>query len=135
MAAPRSGSSIGLDVVPGQLFDLLREKPPVRFRHCEAGGAFVGGLRCVSLSESTQRCAASCVHEVIVVEVGCDCVEGSERSAGTFCLADGDGPIERNHGGGHDREQMIVEIDDLGPVGCFERVGVAVHGLDRGLEL
>ena len=77
MAAPRSGSSIGLDVVPGQLFDLLREKPPIRFRHCEVGGAFVGGLRRVWLSEPTQRCAAGCVHQVIVVEVGCDCVEVS----------------------------------------------------------
>ncbi len=30
-----------------QLFDLLREKPPVRFRWCEVGGALEGGLRCV----------------------------------------------------------------------------------------
>ena len=62
-------------------------------------------------------------------------VERSERSAGTLDLGDGDGPIECNHGCGHDREQVIVESDDLGPVGGFERVGVAVHGLDRGLEL
>lgn len=34
-----------------QLFDLLREKAPVCFRCCEAGGAFEGGLRCVFLSK------------------------------------------------------------------------------------
>jgi hypothetical protein len=30
---------------------------------------------------------------------------------------------------------VVVERDDLGPVGRFERAGGAVHGLDRGLQL
>ena len=30
---------------------------------------------------------------------------------------------------------MVVQRDDLGPVGCVERIGGAVHRLDRGLDL
>jgi hypothetical protein len=41
--------------VLGQLFDLLCQKPPVRFRGCEVGRAYVGGPRCFSSPEPTQR--------------------------------------------------------------------------------
>jgi len=118
-----------------RLFDLLREKPPVRFRRCEVGRAFVGGTSCVSLAKPTQRCATGCMHQVIVVEVRCDCVERRKSSAGTLGHADGNCPIKCDHGSGHEREKMIVESDDLVPVGCVERVGVAMDRLDRGLEL
>jgi hypothetical protein len=65
--------------VLGQLFDLLRVKPPVCFRRCELSGAFEGCLRCVSLSKPTQRCAAGRVHQMIGVELGC--IESSVVSA------------------------------------------------------
>src|SRR5205823_14375250 len=63
-------------------------------------------------SKLAQHRAAGCVYQVIVAEVRCNRVERSERSAGTLDL--GDGPVECNHGCGHDREQVIVESDDLG---------------------
>ena len=99
------------------------------------GGTFERGLRGVRSAKPAQHRAAGCVYQVIAVEARCDRVERGERGAGTLGLGDGDGPVEGNHGCGHDREQVVVEGDDLGPVGCLERAGVAVHGLDRGLEL
>ena len=32
-------------------------------------------------------------------------------------------------------QQLVVELEDLAPVGVLRRRGVAVHGVDRGLDL
>jgi hypothetical protein len=56
--------------IVGQLLDLLREEPPLRFRRGEAGGAFERSSGGHSLPEPTQHRAAGCVQQVIRVEVG-----------------------------------------------------------------
>lgn len=48
------------------------------------------------------------MHQVIGVQVRRDRVKSGQRSGGTLDLDDGDGPIECNHGRGHDREELIV---------------------------
>ena len=75
------------------------------------------------------------MHQVVVLEVGRYLVERREQSCGTLGLANSDGSIERDHRRGQEREQVIVQGDDLRPVSGFERPGLAVHGLDGGLEL
>ena len=58
-------------------------------------------------------------------------VDEGERRGGTVPLADGDGPVERDHRRRREGEQVVVEGDDLAPVGRR----LAVHRLDRGLHL
>ena len=43
-------------------------------------------------------------------------------------LTDRDGTVERHDPGGREGEQLVVEGEDLTPVGLFERDGVGVHG-------
>lgn len=67
-----------------------------------AGSALASNALASSAFVNTQLGAAAAVLGWIIIE-------RDERGAGTLDLADGDGPIEGNHGRGHDREQMIVE--------------------------
>ncbi len=62
-----------------QPFDLFGQEPPIRLRHRELGGAFVGGHGVATLPESTQGRASGGVHEVIVVEVARNRVDRGER--------------------------------------------------------
>src|SRR5438270_10025447 len=50
-------------------------------------------------------------------------------------LRDGNGPVERHDRGRGEREELVVEREDLVPVGFGRCDGVAVDGVDRGLEL
>jgi hypothetical protein len=72
------------------------------------------------------------MHQVIGAQVRRDRIKRGQRSGGTLDLGDGDGPIECNDRRRHDRVELIVQGDDLRPVGCLKRVGGTVHGLDRG---
>ena len=61
--------------------------------------------------------------------------DGGEGDVGPVHLGDGHGPVE-----GDDRRrrhplEVVVELDDLAPVGVGGRGGVAVHGVDGGLDL
>jgi len=62
-------------------------------------------------------------------------VHQSQRSSGALHLADGDGAVEGHDRRGGDRKQLVVEGDDLRPVGLLDCRGVRVHGVDGGLEL
>jgi hypothetical protein len=53
-----------------------------------------------------------------------------ERRFGTFCFANRDRSAEGNYRSEHDRVELVVERDDLGLIGVFERSGIAVHGLE-----
>ena len=50
-------------------------------------------------------------------------------------LADGDGTVEGHHWRGGDREQLVVQVDDLRPVGLLDGRGIGMHGVDGRLEL
>jgi hypothetical protein len=73
------------------------------------------------------------VERVVVVQV--QFVDQSRRSIGAVHLADGDGAVEAHDGRRGDREQLIVEGDDLRPVGLLDCRSVCMYGVDGGLEL
>ena len=73
------------------------------------------------------------MKEVVVVEV--QLVDERERGVGAAQFGDGDGVVECDDGCRGDREEVVVEGDDLRPVGVLEFWRVGVHGVDRGLEL
>ena len=50
-------------------------------------------------------------------------------------LGDGHGPVEGDDRRRRDGEELVVEGDDLAPVGVRRRRRVAVHGVDRRLDL
>ena len=59
----------------------------------------------------------------------------SASGGGTAHLRHGDGPVQRHHGRGRVGEELVVQRDDLRPVGVGRSVGVAVDCGDRGLDL
>lgn len=76
---------------------------------------------------------ARVVEEVISIEP--DRFEGSEPGLRARQLGDGDRPVERDDVGRLDCGEVIVQCDDLSPVGGVGRCCVGVHRRDRRLDL
>ena len=62
-------------------------------------------------------------------------IDESEGFGNLPKLGDRDRPVERHHGGRRERQQVIVERHDLSPVRLLGALRVAVHGVDRRLQL
>lgn len=62
-------------------------------------------------------------------------VHRRERDRRTLDLRERDGTVQRHDRGRRDREQVVVEREDLRPVRRGDVRAVRVHRLDRGLEL
>ena len=62
-------------------------------------------------------------------------VDGPERRFLPVDLRHGDRAVERDDGARRERQQVIVQLDDLAPVGAWDGGRLAVHCLDGGLEL
>ena len=58
-----------------------------------------------------------------------------QRRFRTFDLRDDDCAIERDHGARRDRLELIVQLENLAPIGIRRSCGVAVDGVDRRLDL
>jgi hypothetical protein len=58
-----------------------------------------------------------------------------QRSSGTVHLGHGDRPVERHDRSRRERAELVVQLEDLAPVGVRRGRGVAVDGVDRGLDL
>ena len=122
-------------VLPQHL-DLLRQEPAVCFSRCKLSRAFEGGPRVLPPSESAQdrsrgprATGDSSSRSGAIASIIASAGPGPSTSATAMAR------LSATTGVGMSGEQVIVESDDLGPVGRFERVGGAVHGLDPGLEL
>ena len=89
--------------------------------------------RLVVAVEANEQLGAGGVEQVIGVEV--EGVDDGERRRRTFDLGEGDRAVERDDGVRGDREELVVELENLAPVGCGCGRGVAVDGVDRGLDL
>ena len=59
----------------------------------------------------------------------------ASAAAGPVDLGHRDRPVERDHRARRDGQQLVVQRQDLGPVGGGRDGRVAVHGVDRGLDL
>ncbi len=79
--------------------------------------------------------ACGVVRLVVLEEGDVEGVEGVETSGGAAHLPDGDGPVECDHRVGAHGVELVVEGDDLGPVGCGGGGGVGVDRGDGRLDL
>src|SRR5512140_3032441 len=62
-------------------------------------------------------------------------VDGRQCHLRAVKLADRDGPVEGDDRGGVEADELVVEGDDLRPVGVAYVAGRGVHGADRGKDL
>src|SRR5580692_8808270 len=62
-------------------------------------------------------------------------VDGRQRYLWAVKLADRDGPVEGDDRRGVEADELVVEGDDLRPVGVAYVAGGGVHGVDRGQDL
>src|SRR5919201_950629 len=114
---------------------LSGEEPPIRVRRGEVGGAFELRPSGIHAPEPAQHRPAGRVQQVVALQLRRDRIERRERGAGALDLSDCDRAIQRDYWRRQDRKQLIVEGDDLAPVGGLDRLRGGVNGLDRGLQL
>jgi hypothetical protein len=62
-------------------------------------------------------------------------VDGRQCHLRAVKLGDRDGPVEGDDRGGVEADELVVEGDDLRPVGLAYIGGGGVHGVDRGEDL
>ena len=74
-------------------------------------------------------------HGPVARQVGVDLGECSEPGPRPVGLAHGDGPVEAYDGAAGQRQQLVVPLHDLHPVGLLGRACVGVERGDRGLQL
>src|SRR5215207_11045809 len=125
-----------------------RSKSPVRSARSSAtkaeelplGGSrrygrctLVGGRGLAVPAQPPKPTGSRGVERMVVVQV--QLVHQGQRSSGALHLADGDGTVEGHDRRGRDRKQLVVEGDDLRPVGLLDCCGVRVHCVYGGLDL
>src|SRR5712691_1271694 len=109
------------------------EEVPLGVGRRHGGCALVGSRGVARSAEPPKQIGSGGVEGLVVVQV--QFVDQSERRRGALNLADRDGSVEGNDRRGGDGKQLVVQGDDLRPVGLFECGSVRVHGVDGGLEL
>jgi hypothetical protein len=83
--------------------------------------------------QAPQQVRADGVKQMDVAQV--EVVDERERRIRALDLGDRDGAIARHDRARHEREQLVIERDDLVPVGIGRGGRVAVDGVDRRLDL
>ena len=83
--------------------------------------------------EPPQQVCPGRVEQVVLVKV--ESVEDGQRRPGPSDLGQGDGPVHGDDGRWRHRQQLVVQGEDLAPVGRLDRGGVGVDRVDRGLDL
>jgi len=79
----------------------------------QRGRALVGGRGVAVAAQSPEQVRAGRVERVVAREV--ELVHQRQCGGGTVQLADGDGAVEGDDRRGRDREQLVIEGDDLRP--------------------
>ena len=111
----------------------LLEEVPLGVGRRQGGGAFVGCRGLTVSTESPQQICSRGVERVVVVQV--QLVHQRKRSRGASHLANGDGAVEGYDRCGGEREQLVVQGDDLRPVGLLDCGSIRMNSVDGGLEL
>jgi hypothetical protein len=73
------------------------------------------------------------VEQVVPAEV--QGVRDGERRGRAIHLGDRYGTVQRDDRARREHEKMVVQLQDLAPVSRVRGGRVAVHGVDRGLDL
>src|SRR6266849_3227314 len=110
-----------------------REELPLGVGRRQGGRTLVGRGGLVVPVQPTKQIGSRGVERVVVVQV--QLVDQSERGGGAVHLADGDRAVESDDGCWGYCEQVVVEGDDLRPVGLLDCRRVRMGGVDSGLEL
>src|SRR5919108_1090578 len=90
-------------------------------------------VRVGGAAQAPQEVGADRMEQVIAVEV--EVVDERQRRIRSLDLRHGDRPVESYYRARGDREELVVEREDLPPVGVGCRRRVAVDGVDRRLDL
>jgi hypothetical protein len=72
---------------------------------------------------------------VIAGQLPLEAVDGRQCHLRAVELADGDGPVEDDDRRGVEVDDLVVQGDDLRPVGRAPVAGGGVYGTDRGEDL
>jgi len=72
---------------------------------------------------------------VHVVPAELKAVHDGERDGRILDFSHCDGPVQRDHRARRDDHELVVQLQDLTPVGSGRHRRVAVHGADRRLDL
>src|SRR5215471_19866621 len=97
-------------------------------------GLVVGEAGLVEAAEPAEVFGAGGGQVVVAgqLRLGGEDVEGGQPGGGPAGLAEGDGAVKGHDGGGPDRDQLVVEGQDLRPVGGLEAGRGGVGGGDGG---
>src|SRR6266849_8425238 len=95
-----------------------REELPLGVGRRHGGRTLVGGRGLAVSVQPTKQIGSRGVERVVVVQV--QLVDQSERGSGALHLADGDRAVECDDRCWGYREQVVVEVDDLRPVGLID---------------
>src|SRR5271169_6949772 len=114
-----AASGLWLQTVPPEL-----EKRTFSLVSGTGDGCVVGGSRFASAAEPAQQVCAGRVIQVVTIEA--DLVNDVERGRWIVDLGNSDTAVERHHRRGCDRHQLVVERENLSPVGRRGSRSIAV---------
>src|SRR5581483_8579658 len=84
-------------------------------------------------AEAAQEVGPDRVEEVVVGQV--ESLYRGQRLGGSLDLGDGNRTIERRHGARRDRHELIIQLQDLSPIGLPDAARIAVDRIDGCLNL
>jgi hypothetical protein len=87
----------------------------------------------VGAPESAKQIGANGVEQVVAIKA--QRIDERQRGAGTLDFGDRDGAVKCDDGSRSHHDELVVERENLAPVGLCCCGRVAVHGVDRGLNL
>src|SRR5215472_12035508 len=140
-----AASSAGVDTVQYPAPTDTRALPELVAAACQVGG--LGGVarqldgfvvrraRLLTAAQSAQQVGAGRMVGVIAGQLALKTVDGRQCHLRAVKLGDRDGPVEGDDRRGVEADELIVEGDDLRPVGVAYVAGGGVHGADRGEDL
>src|SRR5450755_3620388 len=102
---------------------------------CQLDGFAVGRARLLTAAEPAQQLGAGRMVGVIAGQLVLKTVDGRQCHLRAVELGDRDGPVEGDDRRGVEADELVVEGDDLRPVGVTYVAGGGVHGADRCEDL
>src|SRR5258707_3520929 len=98
-------------------------------------GFVVRRARLLTAAQPAQQVGAGRMVGVISGQLVLETVDGRQRHFRAVKLGDRDGPVEGDDRRGVEVDELVVEGEDLGPVGVAYVAGGGVHGVDRREDL